>query len=83
MKKYRVFDHDIGDYVSPYDEDKDYWTLDEARDLAYRKQEDWCAEEEPEYRQHAYEYLVEIGRMTKAEDIAEALSVFNYELEEM
>lgn len=82
MTKYRIFDTQLQDYVAPYDEDEKYWTLNEAKDLAYRKQDEVCdMGETKEDRKEAVFYLNKIALMITEEEIAEALSWFGYELE--
>ena len=80
--KYKIIDLQLHDYLAPYDEDKDYWTLEEARDLAYRRQEQWRDEDDDEYYEQNTKYLNEIEQMTTFTEIEQALLDFEYKLEE-
>lgn len=79
--RYDIIDTQLGDYVAPYDEDAEYWTLEKAQDLAYRRQEEVCdMEETDQEKDRAYDYLSKILKMTTEDEIRRALAIFDYEL---
>lgn len=79
--KYKIFDHNINDYIDNYD-GTEVWELHEAKSFVWRKQADFCDEDDPEYYGDNRRYLEKIDKMTTAKEIGEALANFNYLLEE-
>lgn len=80
--RYKIFDAQLKNYLEDYDE-KGYWTLEEAQNLAYRRQEERCEREDDEYKEEALEYLDSISKMETEAEISRVLAVFDYALERM
>lgn len=71
---YDIIDTQLGDY---YEKN---CTLEFAKDLAWRRQEEWVYDDSPKYYKENLEKLHEIENMTEEKDIAEVLDWYDYEL---
>lgn len=81
---YRIFDAQLKDYLQPYDEDKEYWTLREAQDLAYRRWEEVADKElEGEHKEYCYNQMSKMVGDADETVVAMSLQVFDYVLEEV
>lgn len=78
--KYKIFDTQLKDYLQPYN-DKDYWTLEEAAGLAYRRWEQAGDEEEGEQAEYCYSQQSKMVSGYNETQVAMALQVFDYALE--
>lgn len=69
-------------YVEPYDEDKEYWTLEDAANLAYRRWEEAVdQEEEDKYKNYCRYRMRKILNEPNELEVSMDLMVFGYELE--
>lgn len=82
--KYRIFDMQTKDYLKPYDEDKEYWALEDAADLAYRRWGEIAdREENRKGREHAHAQMFDLTANLEEAQVSRALEVFDYCLEKV
>lgn len=78
--KYKIFDTQLKDYVAPYHANE-YWTLEDAADLAYRRWEEAAnQEEEGSAKDYAYQQMSKMLRDPDDIQVKRALQVFDYEM---
>lgn len=82
--KYKIFDIQLKDYLAPYN-DKEYWTLEDAADLAYRRWEELAdSESEGSVEQdYAYKQMSKMAGAPTETEVEMALEVFDYFLQKV
>lgn len=84
MRQYTIFDEQAADYIANYGKDNEYWTLEEAQDLAYRKWEEAADEAgDGDYKEFCYNQMSKMLGNPSEIIIAMSLLAFDYELKKV